>query len=120
MGLGIAKTPDPGQLTALGLLGGLLSFGGAYTAIPFVQQEAVVLGKWITQQQFLDGIALVRCLSIFEYVIVDKNIKELSCLQGNILPAPLVIFSTFVGFLGGRNSGSGKSSSPCLPPAFLV
>ncbi|KAJ3281593.1 hypothetical protein HK104_011376 [Borealophlyctis nickersoniae] len=81
LGTGVAKSPEPGQLFGLGLLGGLLSFGGAYTAIPFVQQEAVVLGKWISQQQFLDGIAL-----------------------GNILPAPLVIFSTFVGFMGGKNS----------------
>jgi len=51
-------------------LAGLLTFGGAYTAIPYIQQEAVVAGQWITNQQFLDGLALanlvptpVRCLS---------------------------------------------------------
>lgn len=80
LALGIAPAPpDLAHLFALGLVAGSLSFGGAYTAIPFVQQEAVVLGGWMTNQQFLDGIAI-----------------------GNILPAPLVIFSTFVGMIGGR------------------
>ncbi|KAI8799339.1 chromate transporter [Cladochytrium replicatum] len=81
LSLGVVREPSPGRLFALGLLGGLVTFGGAYTAIPFVLQEAVVLGGWMTQQQFLDGIAI-----------------------GNVLPAPLVIFSTFVGYLGGLKS----------------
>ncbi|KAJ3330888.1 hypothetical protein HDU76_004606 [Blyttiomyces sp. JEL0837] len=84
LGLGVAKEAEPGHLTALGLLAGSLSFGGAYTSMPFIQQEAVYIGGWITQQQFLDGIAL-----------------------GNVLPAPLVIFATFVGFIGGKNGHGG-------------
>jgi chromate transporter len=32
-----------------------VSFGGAYTAIPVVQQSTVTKG-WITNQQFLDGL----------------------------------------------------------------
>ncbi|KAJ3036939.1 hypothetical protein HDV00_002185 [Rhizophlyctis rosea] len=91
LGLGVAKEAEPGHLTALGLVGGLLSFGGAYTAIPFVQQEAVLIGGWITQQQFLDGIAL-----------------------GNVLPAPLVIFATFVGFIGGKNGHDGDGNESCI------
>ncbi|KAJ3055004.1 hypothetical protein HK097_000083 [Rhizophlyctis rosea] len=96
LGLGVAKEPEPGHLTALGLLGGLLSFGGAYTAIPFIQQEAVLIGGWITQQQFLDGIAL-----------------------GNVLPAPLVIFATFVGFIGGKN-GSDDNTGYAFLGAILM
>jgi hypothetical protein len=80
--LGIAPTPDAGHLFALGLVAGSLSFGGAFTSIPFIQAEAVLRGGWMPQQVFLDCIAI-----------------------GNILPAPLVIFSTFVGFQGGYVHG---------------
>ena len=65
-----------------GLKAGLLTFGGAYTVIPFLQNDAVIQHAWLSNTQFLDGIAL-----------------------GGILPAPLVIFGTFVGFVGGVNTG---------------
>ena len=77
LALGVARTPSLINLFVLGLVSGTLSFGGAYTAIPFVQVEAVLLGAWLPQSVFIDGIAI-----------------------GNILPAPLVIFATFVGFQG--------------------
>lgn len=78
LALGIAKTPSTINLFVLGLVAGSLSFGGAYTAIPFVQVEAVLMGGWLPQSVFIDAIAI-----------------------GNVLPAPLVIFATFVGFQGG-------------------
>ncbi len=83
LALGIAQTPSLINLFVLGLVAGSLSFGGAYTAIPFVQVEAVLKGKWLPQSVFLDCIAI-----------------------GNVLPAPLVIFATFVGFQGGLVEGS--------------
>ncbi|KAH6719696.1 chromate transporter-domain-containing protein [Leptodontidium sp. 2 PMI_412] len=82
LALGIAKTPSLINLFVLGLVAGSLSFGGAYTAIPFVQVEAVLKGGWLTQSVFIDCIAI-----------------------GNVLPAPLVIFATFVGFQGGLVDG---------------
>lgn len=84
LALGVARSPSLINLFVLGLVSGSLSFGGAYTAIPFVQVEAVLLGAWLPQSVFIDGIAI-----------------------GNILPAPLVIFATFVGFQGAyMESGS--------------
>jgi chromate transport protein ChrA len=83
LALGIAKTPSLINLFILGLVAGSLSFGGAYTAIPFVQVEAVLRGGWLPQSVFIDCIAI-----------------------GNILPAPLVIFATFVGFQGAYIGGS--------------
>lgn len=85
---------------ALGMLGyglrtGLLTFGGAYTAIPFLQHDAVVRGAWMTQAQFLDGIAL-----------------------SGLLPAPLIIFSTFVGYLGGGALGAIAMTIGVFAPAF--
>jgi chromate transporter len=65
------------------LRAGLLTFGGAYIAIPFLQNDAVAVGGWMTNQQFLDGIAL-----------------------SGILPAPRIIFSTFVGYFAGGPLGA--------------
>ncbi|CAG8666874.1 5159_t:CDS:2, partial [Cetraspora pellucida] len=83
LGIGVAKAdtgsgPDPGHTFALGLVAGSLSFGGAYTTIPFLQAEAVTIGQWMTVTTFLDSIAI-----------------------GNIIPSPLVMFSTFIGFQAG-------------------
>lgn len=78
-----------------GLKGGLLTFGGAYTAIPFIRQDAVVEHHWMTQQQFLDGLAL-----------------------SGILPAPLVIFATFVGYFGGGWAGALLITLGMFLPAF--
>jgi chromate transport protein ChrA len=88
LALGVARTPSPLNLFVLGLVSGTLSFGGAYTAIPFVQVEAVLLGAWLPQSVFIDGIAI-----------------------GNILPAPLVIFATFVGFQGAYLGSGGELGS---------
>jgi chromate transport protein ChrA len=83
LALGIAETPSLVNLFVLGLVAGSLSFGGAYTAIPFIQVEAVLKGAWLPQRVFLDAIAI-----------------------GNVIPAPLVIFATFVGFQGAHLAGS--------------
>jgi chromate transporter len=84
-----------GELLGSGLRAGLLTFGGAYTAIPFVQHDAVVSGGWMTNRQFLDGLAL-----------------------SGILPAPLIIFSTFVGYVAGGPLGSLAMTVGIFAPAF--
>ncbi|KAE8549082.1 hypothetical protein EYB25_007597 [Talaromyces marneffei] len=82
LALGIAETPTLGNLFILGIVAGCLSFGGAYTAIPIIQVEAVLKGGWLPAHVFLDCIAI-----------------------SNVLPAPLTIFATFVGFQGGLVAG---------------
>ena len=77
--LGVAKSVSPQGLFLLGLLGGLLSVGGAYSAVPFMEVEATVLGHWMRRDQFLASLAL-----------------------SSVIPAPMVIFSAFVGFIGGE------------------
>lgn len=89
------KSGSAGQVLLTGLKGGLLSFGGAYTAIPIIQQDAVVKKQWMTEKQFLDGIAL-----------------------SGILPAPLIIFSTFVGFFGAGWLGTLLITIGVFLPAF--
>ena len=77
-----------------GLKAGLLTFGGAYTAIPFIRDDAVG-NRWLTDAQFLDGIAL-----------------------SGILPAPLIIFGTFVGYVGGGFPGAVVMTAGIFLPAF--
>jgi chromate transporter len=90
-----SKSPASGVLFLSGLRAGLLTFGGAYTAIPFLQRDAVDDGGWMTERDFLDGLAL-----------------------SGILPAPLIIFSTFVGFFGGSFWGAILMTTGVFLPAF--
>jgi chromate transporter len=87
--------PSAWRLLGAGLRTGLLTFGGAYTAIPFLRHDAVTAGGWMTDAQFLDGLAL-----------------------SGILPAPLIIFSTFVGYLGGGPLGALALAAGVFVPAF--
>lgn len=77
-----------------GLKAGLLTFGGAYTAIPFVRDDAVGRG-WLSDAEFLDGIAL-----------------------SGIIPAPLIIFATFVGYQAGGLAGALAMTAGIFLPAF--
>ncbi len=85
--------PWPWLLLA-GLKAGLLTFGGAYTAIPVLREDAVRQG-WMGDGQFLDGLAL-----------------------SGVLPAPLIIFSTFVGYVAGGPAGALAITAGVFLPAF--
>jgi chromate transporter len=92
--------PDAGSIVtvlalfAAGLKGGLLTFGGAYTAIPYVRADTVGRG-WLSDGQFLDGVAIA-----------------------NLLPAPLVIFATFAGYIAGGLVGALVITAGMFLPAF--
>jgi chromate transporter len=90
-----AQVGSLGGLFWSGLRAGLLTFGGAYTVIPFLQEDAVSSGAWMTNAQFLDGLAL-----------------------SGLLPAPLIIFSTFVGYVGGGWAGALLMTVGIFLPAF--
>lgn len=77
-----------------GLKGGLLTFGGAYTAIPYVRADTVGRG-WLSDASFLDGVALA-----------------------GTLPAPLVIFATFAGYVAGGWAGALAITAGMFLPAF--
>jgi chromate transporter len=79
-----------------GLKAGLLTFGGAFTVIPFLQESAVQNQGWLTDSQFVDGLAM-----------------------SGVLPAPLIIFSTFVGYVAGGLAGGLAMTLGIFLPAFL-
>lgn len=83
----------PGLLLS-GLKAGLLTFGGAYTAIPFLRQDLVGRG-WLDDGTFLDGVAVA-----------------------NVLPAPLIIFATFAGYAAGGLPGAVAMTAGVFLPAF--
>jgi chromate transporter len=93
-GLVQATTVGTAALFLSGLKAGLLTFGGAYTAIPFVRNDAVGHG-WVSQGQFLDSLAL-----------------------SGVIPAPLIIFATFVGYLAGGLGGALAITVGIFLPAF--
>ncbi len=85
-----------GEIFLEGLKAGLLTFGGAYTVIPFLHDSAVEGHHWLTASQFNDGLAM-----------------------GGILPAPLIIFSTFVGYIAGGLAGALAMTLGIFLPAFV-
>ena len=56
----------------------LLTFGGAYAVLPYVNQAAVEHYQWLSATQMMDGLAL-----------------------GETTPGPLIMVVAFVGFVGG-------------------
>ncbi len=93
-GASLVGSVPAGLLFLSGFKAGLLTFGGAYTVIPFLRNDAVGQG-WTTEGQFLDGLAL-----------------------GGVLPAPLIIFSTFVGYAAGGPLGALAMTAGIFLPAF--
>mgnify|MGYP002779347011 CR=1 FL=1 len=87
-------TADTWTLFVTGLKAGLLTFGGAYTAIPFVRDDTVGRGL-MTDGQFLDGLAFA-----------------------GLLPAPLVVFATFAGWISGGPAGALAITAGIFLPAF--
>ena len=79
-----------------GLKAGVLTFGGAYTAVPLLQESSVDVHGWLTESEFIDGLAL-----------------------SGVLPAPLIIFSTFVGYLAGGLPGGLAMTLGIFLPAFV-
>lgn len=93
---GSGQPPSLAQLAATGARAGLLTFGGAYAAIPFLRRDTVVDGGWLTNEGFVDALAL-----------------------SGAVPAPLVIFGTFIGYLGAGLDGALIITGAIFAPAFL-
>jgi chromate transporter len=74
-------------LTRVGLLFSklaLVTFGGAYTVLAYLQQQAVEAEGWLTAPQMIDGLGLAETT-----------------------PGPLVLVNQFVGFMAGWQTDGG-------------
>ena len=75
---------------------GLLVFGSGLVIVPFLQAYVVDDFHWLTQQQFLDAVAV-----------------------GMISPGPVVISATFVGYLVAGLSGAAAATAGIFLPSVL-
>jgi len=75
---------------------GLLSFGGAYASLVFVQRGAVAQYHWLSDGQLLDGVALSVAT-----------------------PGPFMLFTTFVGYIAGAIPGAALATFFVFLPSFV-
>src|SRR4030095_13052156 len=84
------------QIAWLFLKTGLLSFGGAYASLVFVQRGAVAQYHWLSDGQLLDGVALSVAT-----------------------PGPFMLFTTFVGYIAGGIPGVAVATIFVFLPSFV-
>jgi chromate transporter len=84
------------QVSWLFLKTGLLSFGGAYASLVFVQRGAVAQYHWLSDGQLLDGVALSVAT-----------------------PGPFMLFTTFVGYLASGVTGAVLATFFVFLPSFI-
>ncbi|HEU5313430.1 MAG TPA: chromate efflux transporter [Candidatus Udaeobacter sp.] len=84
------------QIAWLFLKTGLLSFGGAYASLVFVQRGAVAQYHWLSDGQLLDGVALSVAT-----------------------PGPFMLFATFVGYLASGVIGAVLATFFVFSPSFI-
>ena len=75
---------------------GLLSFGGAYASLVFVDRGAVAQYHWLSHGQLLDGVALSVAT-----------------------PGPFMLFTTFVGYVAGGVMGAALATFFVFLPSFI-
>jgi len=95
-----AAATDVGFLGAIFLFfieAGAFIFGSGLAIVPFLHQGVVVEQGWLTEQQFLDAVAV-----------------------GLITPGPVVITAAFVGFVVAGVAGATVASVAVFLPAYLL
>jgi len=75
----------------------LLAFGGGYAAIPIMFHEVVSRHQWLNAETFLNGIAL-----------------------GQVTPGPVIITSTFIGYLHSGFPGALIATISIYSPSLLI
>ncbi|MEW6108040.1 MAG: chromate efflux transporter [Nitrospirota bacterium] len=75
----------------------LFAFGGGFASVPLMLHEIVDVRVWMDSKTFMDGIAL-----------------------GQVTPGPIVITSTFVGYLTQGIAGAFVATIAIFTPSFLM
>lgn len=94
-----AASADPSVISKLFWMcfkAGFLVFGTGLAVVPVLEGDAVTRYGWLTHSQFMDGLAV-----------------------GQVTPGPVVITSTFIGYLAGRIPGALAATFGMFLPAFF-
>jgi chromate transporter len=94
--LGVVATGGLGALAWVALKVGALSFGGGFVIIPLMQADAVHHYHWMTNTQFLNGVAL-----------------------GQITPGPVVQTVAVVGYAAAGVGGALLAALIAFAPSFV-
>lgn len=95
-----ALLPFVGKISTLSwtfLKIGLLFFGGGFVLVPLLRSEIVTQLGWLTQKEFLDGLAI-----------------------SSLTPGPIAVVATFVGYKQGGIGGAIASTAALLLPGTLL
>ena len=95
----VIGTTTLGTQAALALFflkAGALIFGSGLTIVPLLREGVVEQHNWLTEQQFLDAVAI-----------------------GIITPGPVVISSAFIGYLVGGMAGAAVATLAIFLPIYL-
>ena len=85
------------NLAALMMRIDLFAFGGGFASVPLMLHEIVDVRGWMDSKTFMDGIAL-----------------------GQVTPGPIVITSTFVGYMVYGIAGAIVATIAIFTPSFLM
>ena len=89
--------PAPWDIGAFFFKVGLFTFGGGITVLAFVQEQVVNQLQWLTQQEFLDGLAL-----------------------GQLTPGPILMLAAYVGYKLSGIGGAIAGAAAIFAPAFIL
>jgi chromate transporter len=95
-----APSPTAGRLGEVAWLNAraaMITFGGAYTALPFFREQAVERYQWMTDAQMLDALAL-----------------------GETTPGPLISVGVFISYLASGFSGATVGAFCLFLPSFVL
>ncbi|HYG54384.1 MAG TPA: chromate efflux transporter [Burkholderiales bacterium] len=85
------------EMGAFFLTVGALSFGGGLSMIAFIQEQVVNQYAWLTQREFIDGLAL-----------------------GQVTPGPILMVSAYVGYKIAGLAGAALAYAAIFLPAFVL
>lgn len=97
MGLLFIVDRDLFHLASLMLRIDAFAFGGGFASLPLMLHEVVNMQGWLDSNTFMDGIAL-----------------------GQVTPGPIVITTTFIGYLTYGLAGAVVGTTAIFTPSFLL
>src|SRR5262249_42171608 len=85
------------QIAMVNTKAALLTFGGAYTVLPYLREQVVARHGWLTDRQMIDALAL-----------------------GETTPGPLISIGAFLSYLAGGLPGAVVGCVFLFLPSFVL